>query len=204
MRLGRTSGALVQDVTPGSPGERAGIRPYDMIVSVDGRAMTSNDELIQDIAARMPGVQVRLGIVRDGRERTMTVRLAERPQTTDARDLHRGRGPDRPSPSDARPAAPSLGLTVDALTRQAARELGIPDAVGGGVVISEVEPLSAAADAALERGTVILEINREPIESVADYRRIVDAAQPGDVFALYLYIPTAGQRALRTVRFDAD
>ena len=71
-----------------------------------------------------------------------------------------------------------------------------------GVVISRVDPLSAAFDADLERGQVILEVNRRPVASVGEFRRLVAGAHAGDVLTLYLYLPDAEQRALRTIRVD--
>src|SRR5690349_5884346 len=78
--LGNTDGALVQDVTPGSPGARAGIRTYDLIVAVDGKAVSSNDQLIQLIASRQPGTVASLQILRDKHPINIPVKLAERPQ----------------------------------------------------------------------------------------------------------------------------
>ena len=79
LALRTATGALVQDVTAGSPGARAGLRTYDVIVAVDGRPVTANDELIQLIASRRPGTIATLQIVRDGRTMNVPVKLAERP-----------------------------------------------------------------------------------------------------------------------------
>ena len=65
-----------------------------------------------------------------------------------------------------------------------------------GVIVSRVDPTGAAFSALVRRGFVIMEINRKPVRSVADYQRIVSAAKPGDVLALYYYDPTLAQRAL--------
>ena len=78
----------------------------------------------------------------------------------------------------------------------------LPQSVHG-VVILRVEPLSAAFDASLERGQLILEVNRHPVGSATDFRRLAAGAHAGDVLTLYLYLPDAAERALRTVRIDA-
>jgi S1-C subfamily serine protease len=62
--------------------------------------------------------------------------------------------------------------------------------------------LSVAYDAAIERGSIILEVNRQPVKSIAGFRRIVDATPPGDVLVVYLYEPENDQRAIRTVRTE--
>jgi S1-C subfamily serine protease len=70
------------------------------------------------------------------------------------------------------------------------------------VMITRVEPLSPAADAEIRRGTVLVELNRVPIRSAAEYRRVAGAAKPGDVVMLYLYDPAAKQRQLTTLRVE--
>jgi S1-C subfamily serine protease len=72
-----------------------------------------------------------------------------------------------------------------------------------GLMVQRVEPLSVAYDAGIEKGALILEINRQAVNSVAGFRRIVDAARPGDVLAFYLYEPDLEQRAIRPVRTES-
>ena len=79
LKLTVDHGALVQDITSGSPADRAGLRPYDVITSLDDRAIANDDQLIREISARAPGSAARLHLVRDGRDQTLTVKLAERP-----------------------------------------------------------------------------------------------------------------------------
>jgi serine protease Do len=200
LELGDANGALVLEVADGSPGDRAGIRTYDLILSVDGEAVTSNDELIREIAARPPGSVARLQVLRDRQERTVQVKLAERRRAeNDPEDARAApRRPVSSRPADRLP----LGLTVIGMDDEAAMRYGIRDR-SRGVIVSNVEPMSPADEASFERGFVVLEINRTPVSSVRDYQRIVMAARPGDVLAFYLYVPSANQRALRTVRVDS-
>jgi serine protease Do len=196
LRLTSSRGALVQDVNEGSPGERAGLRPYDLIVSVDGKFVQNNDELIREIARRTPGSVARLDIVRDGQAHQMQVRLVERP----------GRAPDVvPANNAGQPRAAArlsnapitLGLTVREMDRRIPR--GTP-----GVVVAQVEPLGPAAEAGIERGQILMEVNRQSISSVADFRRVTRALKLGDVLVVYLYVPDLDQRTLRTIRIDAQ
>ena len=195
--LASAHGALVQDVTAGSPGARAGVRTYDLIVAVDGKSVVSNDTLIREIAARQPGSVAALQIVRDGRAMTLPVKLAERP----ARDRYPTDQPqdDRPQPSNQR--GPALGLSVRELDRDFSGRLRLPPDLTG-VVVSHVEPMSPGFDAEIERGHVVLEINRQPVRSIDEFRRLTSSARPGDVLAIYLYIPEIQQRRLSTVRID--
>ncbi len=201
LTLGTSRGALVQDVTAGSPAERAGVRTYDVIVDVEGRDIGSNEELIRDISARQPGTVARLGVVRDTRRMTLPVKLAERPPARDdAEHPDPIDGRNRPRVPEPVPDLP-LGLSVRELDRAFMGRLEVPDSVQG-VIVSRVDPTGAAFSVLVRRGFIIMEINRKPVRSVADYQRIVSGARPGDVLALYYYDPTLAQRALVTVTVE--
>ena len=198
LSLGIARGALVQDVTAGSPAERAGLRPYDVIVELDGREIVTNEELIRDVSGRQPGTVVRLDVVRDRRRFPVPVKLAERPQRGDERELGIvGNRRPRPQPALESP----LGLAVRELDRAFVDRLDVPEPVQG-VIVSRVDPSGAAYPAGVRRGFIVMEINRKPIHSVAEYDRIVGAARPGDVLALYCYDPSQAQRTLRPVTVD--
>ena len=195
LRLTRSDGALVQDVTPGSPGARAGLRPYNLIFAVDGEPVKTNDSLIREIAMRSPGSVARLEYVRDGRSREVSVKLAERPT----------RGAESPVPAErsAQRIGPAeLGLALIEIDGTNVHRFDVPQDTRG-LLIQSVEPLSAAYDAGIERGQVILEINRQPVETVVGFRRIVAAAPAGSVLAVYLYDPDREERSIRTVRTES-
>jgi serine protease Do len=199
LKLTVDHGALVQDITAGSPADRAGLRPYDVITSLDDRPIASDDELIREISARAPGSAARLKLVRDGREQTLTVKLAERP----ARDRQDRTEPAPPPPERSRsePDGALLGLTVRDLDRQTADRLDVPKDVKG-ILITRVEAMSSSFDGGIERGTVLLEINRETVSSVAEFRRVARSARPGDILTLYIYAPDLDQRQLKTIRVE--
>jgi serine protease Do len=191
-------GAMVQDVTPRSPAERAGLRAYDVIVEVEGTKVASNQELIQNISARQPGTVAKLEVVREGRRQGMSVKLAERPSRDEAEAQNGGDDSARPvGPAEA--PTPPLGVTVRELDR-AFRVGRIPDDIEG-VIVARVDATGAARQV-LRRGLVILEVNRKPTPSVAAYQRIVEAAKPGDVLAIYYYDPAVPGRSLVTVVVD--
>ena len=193
--LSSVEGALVQDVTPGSPGARAGLRAYDVIVAVDGTPIDGDDALIQMIAARSPGSAAAVQVLRDGRTLNVTLKLAERPQ----RGRQESADVGRPQPTGRR--GPPLGLSVREVDARSAARYRLPEGTRG-VVVSRVEPMSPAFDADIERGHVLLEINRQRIQDINDYRRLTDGARPGDVLAMYLYKPELNQRALETLKID--
>jgi serine protease Do len=196
LNLSRGDGALVQDVTPGSPAARVGLRPYDVIVSVDGAAVRTHDRLIRQIAERRPGSAAKLEYVRDGRLLAASVKLAERPhQPIDRVTTTAERSTQRTGPGE-------LGLSLIEIDDSNAHRFDVPAGMTG-LLVQRVEPLSVAYDGGIERGSIILEVNRQPVNSIAGWRRIVGAARPGDVLAVYLYEPELDQRAIRTVRTES-
>ncbi len=199
LKLSVDHGALVQDITAGSPADRAGMRPYDVITALDDRPIANDDQLIREIASRSPGSAVRLRVVRDGRDQTLLVKLSERPARERDEKAETPSGPAEQGKAD--PDGLPLGLTVRDLDRAAADRLDLPRELRG-VLITRVEGMSASFDGGIERGTVLLEINRQRVESAAEYRRIARAARAGDILTLYVYAPDLDQRQLKTIRVE--
>jgi serine protease Do len=194
LSLRTSAGAMVQDVDRDSPGARAGLRIYDVIVAVDGQPVSAHDELIQIIASRKPGTRATLQVVRDGRTMNVPVKLATRP---------REEVPE--STEDVRPILPraaegSLGLSVRNIDGELRNR--IPTGRQG-VVVTRVDPAGPAFDADIQSGHVLLEINRRPVRSVEEYRRLMAAAQSGDVLTLYVFRPGSDPaHALHTIKID--
>jgi serine protease Do len=202
LELTRTSGALVQDVTAGSPAERAGLKPYDLITAVDGFEVLTNDALIREISARAPGATARLEVVRDGRERQVLVKLAERIPATRTTIGRRG----TPEPTTEKPQSQhvgpaDLGLTVIEIDARNAHRFDVPQGMTG-LLVQRVEPMSAAQEAGIERGHIVLEVNRQAVNSVASLRRVLEKRPRGQALAVLVYLPDIEQRNIRTVRMD--
>lgn len=187
-------GALVQDLQSGSPAERAGLQAYDVIVGLDGEPIHGNDQLIRTVSMRQPGTVARLDVVRQARRLTVPVKLAERPldSLVDPDPLSGLGAARRPEPSTSAP----LGVSVRTLERGG--RVRIPDFITAGVTITRVDG-TGTAYGLLQRGMIVLEINREPVSTVADYNRIVGAAKPGTDLAFYVYDPESEQRVLIAV-----
>jgi serine protease Do len=197
LRLPVARGALVQDVRADSPGERAGLKPYDVILTVDGREIWTNEELIRDISGRQPGTVARLEVIRDGHREIAQVKLTERPRSEDSP----GEGPLPTRAPAPPPADPMLGLTVRDLDAVLARRMEVPLAVQG-VVVVRVDPAAASFVPAMRRGFVIMEINRQPVRTPGDFQRFMTAARTGDVLAFYGYDPAVKQRTIVMATVD--
>jgi len=167
-----SGGVTVSDVTAGSPAERAGIKVGDTIVSVDGKPVKNGDDLVSDIASRKPGTKVTLGFVRNGKKQEASVTVADRAKLFAAR-----LGDDEENGEEETPKESKLGLTVGAVTSEMADRLEIP--AGKGVIVKDIKPSSFADDVGLTRGDVILEINKQPVNSEDDFNRISSSLKSG-------------------------
>ncbi len=190
-------GALVQDVSTNTPASRAGLRPYDVVIAIDGRTVASDEDLIRYIASQAPGTAVNLRVWREGGTREVAVRLAQRAVTSRA-----GRQPVTMSDTRVSNAewAP-LGLRVRALDEEAVERLRLPADVAG-VLVAEVDPAGPSRLANLRINQVILEINRRSVSSVDEYRAVVSSLAPGAAVALLVFDRAASQRIICTVIAD--
>jgi serine protease Do len=155
-------GVIVGSVQPGSAGERAGLKQGDVIVALNGQPVNDSNALRNRIASTAPDADVTLTVVRDGREQQVTARLGEFKPPTERGDGTTGDGAGNGGASTGR-----LGVTVEPLTADIARQLNLP-AGKQGVVVSEIDPAGPAAEAGLQRGDVIEQVNRQPVRSAAD------------------------------------
>jgi serine protease Do len=166
-KLPSIAGAEVMTVSDDSPAAKAGIQPEDVIVAVDGQAIKNGTDLTTLLAQHQPGEKVNLTVYRSGQKREFTVPLGEFDRA----------GATTKKPEERKVAEEALGFRVEPLTPAIARELGIDRT--SGVVITEVSPFGGAAEAGLSRGAVVLEINGQAVNTMADVDRIAGALQPG-------------------------
>ncbi len=166
------SGVTVSNVVSGSPAEQAGLKIGDTITSVDGKELKSGDDLVADIAARKPGSKAKLDFVRNGKKQETTVTIADRSKLFAARlgEEDENQGEEEPKPS-------KLGMTVRGITSDLADRLNIP--MGKGVVVQDVKQGSFAEDLGLNRGDVILEVNKQPVNSSDDFAKIESSLKSG-------------------------
>jgi serine protease Do len=154
-------GALVGDVTPDSPASRAGLQKGDIILDIDGKPVNNSAQLRMHVSLMQPGAAVNVRVLRDGAEKNFNVKLAEMP-TEQAKA-------EKPENS---PEANMQGISVEDVNARTARQLGLPENATG-VVVTSVDPNSAAAESGLRRGDVIQEVNRQPVKNAADFERAI-------------------------------
>src|SRR5579859_3455849 len=169
---GGGSGITVSTVVAGSPADQAGLKVGDTITAVDGQKVTKGAELVSDIASRKPGSKVKLNFIRNGKPQETTVTIADRAKLFAAR-----LGEDQEGNDDSTPKQSKFGVTVRKLTPEMADRLGV--SAGKGVIVQDVKPNSFAEDVGLGRGDVILEVNKQPVNSEDDMARIESSMKSG-------------------------
>ncbi len=165
-------GVLVTDVMPDTPGEGAGLKAGDVIVEFAGRKMTTPTELQGTVERTEIGSRQALVVVRDGKRRELTVTVGEQPADFGRTSLRSGEPDEDVKPEPSR--FETMGFQVERLTDEVAEHLGL--AGREGLVITEVEPGSPAADAGLTPGALITHIERRPVNDVETLREAVEAA----------------------------
>jgi serine protease Do len=158
----KTRGALVANVSKDGPAEKAGVKVGDVIVEFDGKEIRESGDLPIVVARTPVDRKVRMKVLRDKKELQLTVTIGELK--------------DEEVVASA-PEKGELGMTVQKLTPQMAESLGLDRA--DGVIVSAVDPGSAADEAGIRRGDVILEIDRKPIRSIEEYKKAVAGARKG-------------------------
>ncbi len=171
--FGVKEGVVISMVLPGTPAEKAGLQSGDVIVAVDSAPIKSGTDLVNKIAETPVGQKVRIKYFRNGKENEVTVMVGDR---ADVLRDEIGEAEDRGRPGESTEA--KFGLTLQNLTPEMADRLGMRDQQG--VVIRQVDPGSFADDVGLSRGDVIVEIQRQPVRSVEDVRRIQRGLKSGD------------------------
>ena len=169
---GAGSGVTVSSVVAGSPADQAGLKVGDTITTVDGKKVSKGSELVSDIASRKPGSKVALGFLRNGKSQDTTVTIADRSKLFAQR-----LGEDQGNEDENAPKPSKFGVTVRKVTPDMADRLDI--AAGKGVIVQDVKPGSFAEDVNLARGDVILEINKQPVNSEDDFAKIESSLKSG-------------------------
>ena len=163
--LKEVGGAIVSSVAPGSAAEKAGVKRGDVIKSFNGQPIHDFNALRIRVADSEPGSNASVVVVRDGSEKTINVKLDEAAVSREARERSEGGSDDKAA----------LGVAVAPLSPELASRAGLGKDAHG-VLVRNVDPDGRAADAGIQAGDIILEVNRQPVQSVDDLRAAVRKA----------------------------
>jgi serine protease Do len=169
---GFKTGVLVQEVQPGGPADRAGLKPGDIITTIDGRQVKDGDDLVNDIAGRKPGTAVRLGFLRDGKPSDTTVTIGDRDKVF-AELVNPQAQQNQMNPEGA--GETKLGLVVRDLSPSVANKIHT-----SGVEIESVRAGSFADLHQMGPGQVITHVNRQPTANREQFEAIVSKLKTGD------------------------
>jgi serine protease Do len=165
-------GALIGDVSPETPAAKAGLQHGDIVQELNGQTVNGADDLSVRVSQMAPGSVAHLKIFRSGEPKEIDVTLGEYPEKPVA----------KAEQGEAAPAG-LKGMQVQNLTPEIARQLQLPAGTTG-VVIASVDPSSSAAEAGLQRGDIIQEVNRKPVRNVEQYREALAGADNQSVLLL--------------------
>lgn len=169
---GFKNGVLVQQVQPGGPADKGGIKPGDIITTIDGRQIKDGDDLVNEIASRHPGSSVRLGYVRDGKPGDATVTIGDRDKVfADAGNQQQNTQPDE----GGNAGESKLGVVVRDVPQDMVAKIHHP-----GVIVQSVRTGSFADLQGLEPGLVIIRINKQPTSNREQFNAVVGKLKTGD------------------------
>jgi serine protease Do len=171
-KIKNRKGALVTEIYPGDPADKAGIKPKDVIIAVGGKPITTPRDLSMRIAGLPVGSKIAIDLVRDGKEKSVDVKLAKRDddQTLAGRD----------APFDS-----ELGLELVALTPETAPKYGFSENETGLLVLG-AEPGKIASAAGMRRGDLIKEVNHQPVKDIQAFRKLIAEIKSGQAFQLLI------------------
>ena len=169
--LQQGGGVLIGDVSSDTPASRAGLKKGDVVTAMNGQPVNAANQLQVQISQMAPGAVVKLTVWRDGKSQDVNVTLGELPETA-----------EKGTPGESN-ASSLEGVEVQNLTPDIAQQLNLPSATHG-VVVTSVDPSSAAASAGLQRGMVIQEVNHKPIGNVTEYNQALAGAHGQSVLLL--------------------
>lgn len=187
-----TEGVLVGGVNPGSAADKAGFKRGDVITKINGGKVEDPNVLRNKVAGTAPGTEIKVTVLRDKAEQELAATLDElKVEGTKTDDTENGNNNENSPAKEGK-----LGINLEQLTPELAARLNIPPDTKG-LIISNIDPNGAAAQAGLNRGDVILEINRQPVENIEDARKILDGA--GNK-TLVMLVSRGGQTTYVTVK----
>ncbi len=171
-------GVFVADVFEDDPADKAGIRPKDIILSVNGKKITTSRQLTSIIAKIPVNDSAKIKVLRDGKEKTVKVKIAKRPEE---RLAGRGRSPEQTE---------EFGIRVTELTPEIKQRLNIDESVG--VIVTQVASGSKGDGADVRVGDIIKEINRQPVKNAAEYKSLLRQIASGESVNLFIRRKNAG------------
>jgi len=175
-----SEGVFVQSVQPGGPAEKAGLKETDIITAVNGKPIRNGNELVNIVSVTPVGTPLDLSIIRNGKRENVKVIVGDLSQVFP----ERFGGTKESEQSKPEATTVSFGMSIQNLSEQQRSSLGVKEK--GGVQVVEVDPDSFAEEVGLLQGDIILSLNRQPVSSTEDIKKIQATLKPGDAVAFHV------------------
>ena len=171
-----TKGVLLSEVMPDSPAAKSGLKQGDILLEFDGKKVEAPADLQRAVGLSSPGLTAKVKVWRDQGEKTVEIKVGEAPEEREAQQRGSGNGGSR--------AVGMMGVDVESITPAIASQLNLRSTEG--VIVRRVEDGSPAAEAGVQRGDVIREINRQRVRTVGDWERLTKDVKDGDRITMLL------------------
>jgi serine protease Do len=183
LELGKPQGALINAVEPDGPADRGGINPGDVIVRFDGEDIVDSGDLPHVVGSTAPGTKAKVEIYREGKRKTLNVVVGVLDK-------------DGPAVADKNNGNDRLGLMVEELDDQERRQLRLR----GGILVADVAANSAAANAGLREGDIIVQLGYSRIDDLDEYLQVIEELPESTPIAIRFY--RQGRAIFRTIQID--
>jgi len=191
--FGYDHGVVVTEAVPGGPAASAGIKAEDLVIAMDGKPVKDGDDLVARIADTPVGNTVTLTIDRGGQKLDKKVTIGDREKVFKDDPRFAGHRPQMTEPDDKNEnTSVRFGMGLRALTDDQRKEMNLEEP--GGVQVTTVEDGSFAEEIGIREKDIIVSLNRQPVKSFEDVKRIQATLKPGSAVAFRVLRPTGGQR----------
>ncbi|HYO51547.1 trypsin-like peptidase domain-containing protein [Archangium sp.] len=186
LQLPVTEGAIVSQVNDNSPAGKAGVRPDDVIVAIDGQKVGTGGQLTRTVALKKPGSTSTLDVFREGKRQALKVQLGTRPDLEGLSVRQRRGGEESEQSSKAR-----VGVSLSNVDPRIVERTGLQSEQGA--LVTDVMPGSPAERAQLEPGMVVVEVDRKPVRNAEELAKIIRKAPAGSTLLLRVEVPGSGR-----------
>lgn len=185
--------AIVADLVPGGPAQKAGLVPGDIVLSVNGIRVKSSSELTREVVKASPGATLRLAIIREGKPRTLDITSGLRPSEQQiAANDNRGGNENSSGPGSTPKASVYLGMTLAPLDEATRRKIGV-DASARGMVITAIERNSDAAEKGLQPNDLLVRAGDRPVTAASDLSAVIESAKKADRKSILIGVYRGGR-----------
>jgi len=203
LNLGAVRGALIAGTDENGPARAAGLQAGDVILKFGGVEIKESHDLPKIVASAPVGKDVEVVLLRQGKQITKTIKLGRLEDSEKQKSEQKAKPDEDPKPAVSSPVAKALGMAFSSLDDGARQKYSIKPGVASGVVVTNVEPDSGAAEKHILPGEIILEINQEPVKEPADIVGKIDALKKdGKKSALLLIANAQGEMRFVALTFQ--